>query len=867
MCDVCCESYNKSNRAPVSCPFCDFKACVTCHERYLCETAEDAHCMSCRKGWTRETLVTNFTQKFVSKTYKARREELLFEREKSLMPATQPYVEIEKEIRSLNPIINRTRAELERAWEKYNRISNQATSVLAVELGLPSDFRARVKRHELASEQLKIVNCLREDIAHIEWVQNALTNHLTGGSVEHEKRQFVRACPHTDCKGFLSSAWKCGLCENWACPTCHEVKGLERDAPHVCDPNSVATAMLLAKDSRNCPKCASMIFKIDGCFAKDTPILLWNCKMKMSQDIQVGDVLIGDDGAPRVVTETCTGRDEMYRIRQRTGIDYTVNSHHKLVLKYTGEKEIYKFGNDAWKIRWFHRETKCSKTKQFETLRDAQKFRETLNMNSEIEMLVSDYILLKESTKKHLHGFKSAGIDWPSQEVGLDPYIMGLWIGDGINNGLDFASNDPEIQAYLYEWCRDYDAELVHTDAYRFRIRRRGTYWKTDAVGQGECTGCSKKPAWICSQEFEDYTPPLKRSSDHPFKKWMDKHIPDEYLMNDRTCRLELLAGLIDTDGCVTNGGKRASIIQSKKNIAEKIELLSRSLGFTTSFRTVERKQVVLPNCEPKDFGDHYIVNISGERLSEVPTRIARKKCVDSNPNKDWQRTSIRVEPCGSGTYYGWSVSGNKRFVGTDLTVLRNCDQMYCTQCHTAFSWRTGRVETGAIHNPHYYEYMRVHGGGLPRAAGDVPCGGFPQWGTLARLVSRTDVRYIVIANAHMLWGHLQWMLPRYGVNINEDNRDLRIKLMIGDSSEDDFKKKIQQREKARQRKTDIRQVIEMIRAVLVDLFQDFERTHDTTVLYESLNELRGHYNDTLDKISWRYGKCAVPRLGNNFMV
>jgi hypothetical protein len=118
-----------------------------------------------------------------------------------------------------------------------------------------------------------------------------------------------------------------------------------------------------------------------------------------------------------------------------------------------------------------------------------------------------------------------------------------------------------------------------------------------------------------------------------------------------------------------------------------------------------------------------------------------------------------------------------------------------------------------------------------------------------------------------MTWGHLQWMLPRYAVNVREDNRDLRIKLMIGDISEDVFKQKIQQREKARHRKTDIRQVIEMIRAVLVDLFQDFVRTKDVDVLNHSLVELREHYNTTLDTISKNYGKCAVPKLLGNFTM
>jgi len=457
-CEVCCDSFNKSNHALVTCPFCPYAACTSCHERYLCETTEDAHCMNCRKGWTRETLVNNFTFKFVSRTYKKRREDLLFEREKSLMPATQPYVEIEKEIREIRRHITAKKAEWERAQEKYYRIANRPLALVAADNNIHLEFHASIIRHKAAAEQHKVTAGLRIEADHLEWHERRLMEVLAGGSLDSERRQFVRACPVSDCKGFLSTVWKCGLCDNWACPDCHEVKGKEKDAEHTCDPDNVATAKLLAKDSRNCPKCAATIFKIDG------------------------------------------------------------------------------------------------------------------------------------------------------------------------------------------------------------------------------------------------------------------------------------------------------------------------------------------------------------------------------------------------------------------------CDQMWCTQCHTAFGWRTGRIETHVIHNPHYYEYMRNHGG-MPRAAGDIPCGGFPNVRAVMALISRDDYRLSFITNAHMIWGHLQWMLPRYEVNIHQDNRDLRIKLMIGDISEDVFKQRIQQREKARHRKTDIRQVIEMIRTVLVDLFQDFVRTKDVHALHCSLTELREHYNNTLDTISKNYGKCVVPKLTGNFTV
>jgi len=87
---------------------------------------------------------------------------------------------------------------------------------------------------------------------------------------------------------------------------------------------------------------------------------------------------------------------------------------------------------------------------------------------------------------------------------------------------------------------------------------------------------------------------------------------------------------------------------------------------------------------------------------------------------------------------------------------------------------------------------------------------------------------------------------------------------MIGDLTEDEFKKKIQQREKANQRKRAILQVLEMYTTIMTDLFQTFQQTKDVTVLYESLCGLRDHYNTTLGRVQFTY-KCAVPNLLTNF--
>ena len=46
----------------------------------------------------------------------------------------------------------------------------------------------------------------------------------------------------------------------------------------------------------------------------------------------------------------------------------------------------------------------------------------------------------------------------------------------------------------------------------------------------------------------------------------------------------------------------------------------------------------------------------------------------------------------------------------TNIYKISGCNQIYCVVCHIAFDWKTGRIETGTIHNPHYFEYLRNRG-------------------------------------------------------------------------------------------------------------------------------------------------------------
>lgn len=209
-CTICIETFNKTSRKEVTCDFCSYSACTACVTTYILGSSDLPHCMNCKKEWSRKVLLSKFTKNFVNTTLKTHREKIFFEREKALLPATQPLVE---------------------------RILRREEITRTIE-----------------SLKLQISNLHRE-----------FWDLSERGSVEVEKKQFVRACPNNDCRGFLSTQWKCSICTLYTCSECHSLKGPNKDSEHTCVPEDILSAQLLAKDTKTCPKCACLIHKIDGC--------------------------------------------------------------------------------------------------------------------------------------------------------------------------------------------------------------------------------------------------------------------------------------------------------------------------------------------------------------------------------------------------------------------------------------------------------------------------------------------------------------------------------------------------------------------------------------------------------------------------
>lgn len=92
-CPTCCERYTTSLRKKADCPFCPYSACTACVRRFLLSSTDDANCMACRRGWSSEFIDGLLTRAFRDGPLKKHREDVLLDRERSMLPATQPFVE------------------------------------------------------------------------------------------------------------------------------------------------------------------------------------------------------------------------------------------------------------------------------------------------------------------------------------------------------------------------------------------------------------------------------------------------------------------------------------------------------------------------------------------------------------------------------------------------------------------------------------------------------------------------------------------------------------------------------------------------------------------------------------------------------
>ena len=266
-CSVCIEDYTKVQRKSIECPYCGYTACSQCIRRFLLSTPDSPHCMNCNKAWSRIFLSKHLTRKFLNTEYRDARANMLFELEKSLMPETQTFVEVEKERQYWKRMIAKSVV-------KFNQLNRECARIVVVDRASRENLNAMRKERA----------CLELDIQLYEWYTNNL--EFPGANVRDETKKFIKACCRPDCRGFLSTQWKCGICDKYMCSKCHEAK----DDEHECNPDTVKTVEALStSEYKPCPKCSAIIFKIDGC----SQMFCTNKTCRTAFDWKTGKIVIG----------------------------------------------------------------------------------------------------------------------------------------------------------------------------------------------------------------------------------------------------------------------------------------------------------------------------------------------------------------------------------------------------------------------------------------------------------------------------------------------------------------------------------------------------------------------------------------------
>lgn len=288
-CGVCCgkmtepvagaSTYtSRSPRVRVTCASCQHSACRLCVQKFLLSIAEDPYCMNCRAQWSLSFVSRTCSVSFVKGALRAHRSVMLRDRERAWMPFTMEQLELRRQFEE------RTLLDAE-VNHSYTLLGQQDLMARNEELmrSTAEDY-ARALQRRLSTPM--VTRFAEPRNGKMYTVYRLLTpaagagGNATGagagagaGGVS-ERRQFTRPCPAPDCRGMLTSAWRCAVCSTRVCRDCFEVKcagTVPEDeagsvcAQHTCQPDALATADMLRKSCKPCPKCATPIFKISGC--------------------------------------------------------------------------------------------------------------------------------------------------------------------------------------------------------------------------------------------------------------------------------------------------------------------------------------------------------------------------------------------------------------------------------------------------------------------------------------------------------------------------------------------------------------------------------------------------------------------------
>ena len=346
-----------------------------------------------------------------------------------------------------------------------------------------------------------------------------------------------------------------------------------------------------------------------GCHSPGTKVIMHDGTLRKVEDVKVGDALMGPDSGKREVLHLFSGQDEMYRVTPKKGGDsFVINKGHILSLISTNAGHSQK----------------------------GKKF-----TGKEIsDISVEDY-LIKSNKWRHLHKLFRAKVDFDTNlPLPVQPYFLGLLLGDGsLDKRIAITTIDEEIKNYTYEMAKHYGLAI--------RVESK---LSTDCKTYNLTAGRSQKVANPVIAHLKNLG--LYGSiSDSKF-------IPFAYKTASLENRLQLLAGLMDSDGSLSKNC--FDYVSKSKALADDVAFVARSVGLCVS----HNEKIVNDTT-------YYRLSISGE-TDKIPCILSRKQGTNRRQIKRANVSGFALTSIGTGQYHGFMLDGDHRYLLEDFTVTHN---------------------------------------------------------------------------------------------------------------------------------------------------------------------------------------------------
>ena len=338
------------------------------------------------------------------------------------------------------------------------------------------------------------------------------------------------------------------------------------------------------------------------CLGRDTPVLMYDGTIKPVQKIVDGDLLMGDDNQPRKILNTNVGVGELYKVIPNKGDSWVCNDVHVMTLH-----------DDRKKIL--------------------------------IDKPLNEIVNHNKYSNGNFRNFRltRVGVEYPTQDTICDPYLVGLWLGDGTkaNTSPKFTINEDDIEIIQY-------FENLKFDNITTKVKKYS--------GDNGCYTIA-----LTTENYSNNRNILKYEFD-TCKFGDDIGIPVNYLINSRDNRLRLLGGLLDSDGHYC--GNSIEYTTKYDKLSDDILYLCRSLGLA-AYKTYKKSTIKSLNFT----GYYWRITISGD-YSDIFS--LKNNYTSRQQIKSVLRTGFKVENIGVGEYYGFTLDGNGRFLLGDFTITHN---------------------------------------------------------------------------------------------------------------------------------------------------------------------------------------------------